>query len=461
MIHRFFRLLRLDGFTPSQKIAISFIFVIFFGAMLLMMPFSNQNGAFFPFLDALFISASAVCVTGLTVVAPADQFTLFGQIVLLMLIQIGGLGLMTLVATFAIGIRKRLSIQNKIAMREMLNQSKMPDFKRFLFGIVKYTFFFEIIGTFLLCIKFIPEFGLSKGFFVSIFTAISAFCNAGFDIIGPDSLLPYVHDVVVNFTVMGLIVAGGLGFIVYFDLRDKLTLFIKRKISFKTCLKRLMLQTKIVLVVTTCLIFIPAILIFMMEAQNMNSIGGFQIDEKIYASLFTSVTLRTAGFATVNSIHLTTATQFLMVICMFIGGSPGGTAGGIKTTTLAVIILCVWCNIRGRDKTTVFHRHISRDIIVRATTVVAINVAVLFTGILLLLAFTNFNFMEIVFEAVSALATVGLSLSITPLLPPIGKIIIIVLMFVGRIGIITFVVSLIRKESREVVDYAEGHVMIG
>ncbi|MDF9824495.1 trk system potassium uptake protein TrkH [Breznakia sp. PF5-3] len=454
------KIIKLDGFSPSQKIAISFVVVIVLGAFALMLPISNVDGKYFSFIDALFMSTSATCVTGLAVVPPAIQFTTFGQVVLLLLIQIGGLGLMSMVASIALSIRKKLSIQNKLAMREMLNQTNMLDFRKFLFGIIRFTFVFEIIGTIILSFAFVPEYGL-KGIYISIFTSISAFCNAGFDIIGSNSLVEYVNNPIVNFTVMILIIAGGLGFIVYFDLRDKFKDFFRGKLSFIRLKQRLMLQTKIVIVISAILIFIPALLIFIIEFNNPATLGNLGVDGKIYASLFSSVTLRTAGFATLDFAGFYPVSQFIMIICMFIGGSPGGTAGGIKTTTLAIILINVICNIRGQEKTSIFHRHISRDLIVRSTTILVINLGVLFLGIFGLLIVCDFDFITIIFEAVSALATVGLTLGITTLLPTIAKIIVVVLMYVGRIGILTFLVSIIRQETKKSVDYAEGNIMIG
>lgn len=456
-----FKILKLSYFTPSQKIAISFGFVIFLGAFLLMLPISNQNGAFFPFIDALFTATSAVCVTGLAISPPAIQFTLFGQIIMLLLIQIGGLGLMTLIATIAVKLRNYLSLQDKITIREMLNQSNMLDFKSFLKRIVKYTLFFEMIGTLFLCIVFIPDYGPAKGLFTALFTAVSAFCNAGFDLIGHENLVPYAESTIVNFTVMGLIIMGGLGFIVYFDIRDKIGALLHRKLRFRLFLSRLMLQTKIVLLLTFLLLLLPALLIFLFEHTNIDTLGSLSFPGKIYASLFNSTTLRTAGFATVNFGLLTQATQFIMMICMFIGGSPGGSAGGIKTTTFAILILCLISALKGNEKIVIFHRNIPKALIQRSIAIFMINIVALFLGILVLLICTPFNFMEICFEATSALATVGLSLGITSHLPTLGKVVIIILMYVGRIGIITFLVSFVRKQNKEVIDYADGSIMIG
>lgn len=447
---------------PARKIALSFLGVILVGAILLSLPISNRDGQSFRFLDALFTATSATCVTGLTVIAPVEQFNHFGQIVMIFLMQIGGIGLMTLVATGVLMLRSRLSLNDKIAMKEVLNQTNVMNFKLFIFGIIKYTLFFEALGCIFLMFVMIPEFGLGEGIFKSVYLAVSAFCNAGFDTIGAQSLSPYASNFIVNFVIMSLIVCGGLGFVVWFEIHDKFLDFLKRKISFRHFHHSLTLHTKLVIIGTIVLIFGPALIFFILEYNNPATLGDLSLWDKIITSLFTSVTLRTAGFFTMPLDATAMGSKFIMVICMFIGGSPGGTAGGIKTTTLMVIVLCVIRSLRGKKRTNVFRRHISRDIIVRSTTILAVNILALFTGVFLLTVFEDFSFMDILFEASSALATVGLTLGITPSLGVAGKLIIIMLMYVGRIGIITFITSIVRETGEsEGIDYAEGHVIVG
>ena len=450
---------------PAQKIAISFLLVILIGSLLLCLPVSNRNGSWLNPLDALFTATSATCVTGLVVRVTAEQFNVFGQIVILGLIQIGGLGLMTLVATFLIMLKNRLSVNNRIAMLEMLNQASISDFKRFLTGIIKYTVFFESLGAILLMFVFIPQFGILEGIWKSFFISISAFCNAGFDIIGSVSLRDYVTNPIVNFTVMGLIICGGLGFAVWFDLRAKTRNKLKEKWKVKRIAHSLQLHTKFVIISTLVMVLFPAFLILMIEFDNPETLGNLNIFEKIMASLFESVTFRTAGFETIYSGATATATKFLGMICMFIGGSPGGTSGGIKTTTLAVVLTCVWCRMKGLTHTDVFGRHISREIIVRATMIIVVNTMVLFTGIFLLSIFEPFEFSSICYEATSALATVGLTTGITTQLSIAGKIIIIILMYVGRIGIMTALMSITpdprQAHYRSQLDLPEGHIIVG
>lgn len=448
--------------TPVQKISISFLGVILVGSILLCLPIANKDGNALAYIDALFTAASATCVTGLTTIVPVDQFNLFGQTILIFLMQIGGIGLMTLVASFVLMLKNRLSLRDKQAMKEVLNETNISNFKWFIGGILKYTFTLELVGMAILCFVFIPEKGVFQGLYTSLFTAVSAFCNAGFDIVGVESLIPYQSNPIVCFVVMGLIVFGGLGFVVWFDLRDKFKQFLTRKVSFRQFHHSLTLHTKLVIIATVALILIPSIIFYITEYNNPETMGNMNFFERAMNALFTSVTLRTAGFATISAGEMYMSSQFLMMICMFIGGSPGGTAGGIKTTTMMVILFCVVRSLRGKKHTNAFRRHISRDIIVRATTIVAINVVVLFTGIFLLLVFEPFPMHAIAFEAVSAMATVGLTVGITMSLSTVGKLIIIALMFVGRVGIMTFVMSLVRKDNTsDKIHYAEGHVIIG
>lgn len=462
MIRKIHNLLHMKKAPPARRIASSFLGVILVGAILLSLPISNKNGEFLNMIDSLFTATSATCVTGLVTHATIEQFNHFGQLVIICLMQIGGIGLMTLVATFMVALRSRLSLNDKRAIKEMLNQTNIFNFKIFLQGILKYTLVLEGLGAILLMFVFIPQFGAMEGIFKSVFIAVSAFCNAGFDNLSTVSLIPYSSNFIVCFVVMTLIILGGLGFVVWFDVHDKINQLINNRMSLHHFLDSLNLHTKIVLITTLGLIIVPAIMIFMMEYNNPETFANMSLSDQILNALFSSVTLRTAGFATVPLENCYISSQLLMIICMFIGGSPGGTAGGVKTTTVAVILICVVRSLRGKRRTNVFNRHISRDIIVRATTIMAINLLVLFTGIFILSITENFDFIQICFESTSALATVGLTLGITPMLSIGGKLVIIMLMYVGRIGIMTFIMSIVREDSgSDAIHYAEGHVMVG
>lgn len=464
MIDFIHSMLNLKKISPAQKIAASFLLVILTGALLLMLPISTKNGDFFSPLDALFISTSATCVTGLSTVTVADTFNLFGQFVILMLIQIGGLGLMTFMAVFVLIIRNRLSMNEKIVMKEMLNQSHVVNMKRFLLDILYYTLFFESCGAVLIAFRMIPRYGLLDGGFKAIFLSISAFCNAGFDTLGSISLQGYVHDPLMCFTIMALIVLGGIGFAVWFDIRDKIKPLLSKKISFAKFKHSLTLHTKVVIVVTLLLIFIPALIILLLEYNNSATMGNFNIFEKMMTATFESIALRTAGFSSINYGGLHPATDLLMMAVMFIGGSPGGTAGGIKTTTLAVIVIYMISVLKGRDQAVMLKRTIRDGIVIRAMGIFFMNLIVLFTGIFLLNIFENQPFLSLAFEAGSAMATVGASLGITAALGVGGKLVIILLMYIGRIGISTLILSLMKPkvvDSSMKISYPNGNIIVG
>lgn len=449
--------------SPAQKIASSFLLVILTGALLLILPISNTDGNFLNPIDALFTATSATCVTGLTVIDVSTRLNYFGQTVMIFLMQIGGLGLMTFMAMFLLIIKNRLSMNEKIAMKEMLNQDKMINMRRFILDILYYTLFFETIGAILLSFRMIPEYGIFEGGFKSIFLTVSAFCNAGFDTLGTISLQGYVHDPLICLTIMSLIVMGGIGFAVWFDVRDKIGPLLKRKISFHKFLHSLTLHTKIVLIVTFTLIVGGGILIILLEYSNPNTMGNFTLPQKIMTGMFESIALRTAGFTSINYAAMNQGTSLIMIFLMFIGGSPGGTAGGIKTTTFAVLIIYMVCMLKGREHTITFKRTVGNTTVIRAMGIFFINLITLLTGIFLLCIFENQDFMKICFEATSALATVGSSLGITGTLGIAGKLIIMSLMYIGRIGISTLILSLTRQKRLESnkVAYPDGNIIVG
>lgn len=459
------RILDFKRLSPAQKIAISFMFVILSGAILLMLPISNRDGQFFSPIDALFTATSATCVTGLSTITIADQYNWFGHLVIVLLIQVGGLGLMTFMAVLLLILKNRLSLNEKIVMREMLNQDKVFDMKKFLLDILRYTLFFEAIGTILLSFRMVEVYGPVNGVLKAAFLSVSAFCNAGFDTLGPISLQDYVHDPLVIFTIMFLIILGGVGFAVWFDVRDKLGMLLKRKINFKKFKHSLTLHTKIVLIVTVFLIFGSGLIIMLVEFDNPGTMGGFTIPEKMMSATFESVALRTAGFTSVNYANLRTGTQLIMMVTMFIGGSPGGTAGGIKTTTFAILVLYMFAMLKGRENTIVMRRNLGRTIVIRSMGIFFINLVTLFTGIFLLCLTEDAPLNALCFEATSALATVGSSLGITASLSFLGKVIIISLMYIGRIGISTLIISLVKpphsNDAKDKVNYPDGTIIVG
>ncbi|MBM7615928.1 TrkH family potassium uptake protein [Alkaliphilus hydrothermalis] len=438
---------------PTQVLVMGFASVILIGAMLLNLPIASVDGRSVGFLDALFTSTSAVCVTGLVVVDTGTYWTAFGKTVILILIQIGGLGFMTMATLFAMVLGKKISLKERLIIQEALNQSTLEGLVRFTRYILLYTFLIEGIGALFLSFRFVPEYGLAKGVAYSIFHSISAFCNAGFDLIGYGrSLTPYVSDPIINIPIYLLIILGGLGFSVMVDV-------INQK-SFR----RLNLHSKMVLLLTAILIGVPFVLFLVLEWGNPGTLGDLGFGGKLLGALFQAITPRTAGFNTIDTGALTNASKLLTVVLMFIGGSPASTAGGIKTVTFGVIIFTVISMIRGREDTELYGRRISRSIVDRALTigVVAIALAV-FTTMLLAITEAGLDFMDILFEAVSALGTVGLTLGITNRLSPLGRVIIIFAMFVGRVGPLTIAFALARRQRKNkgTVRYPEDKVIVG
>lgn len=464
-----------QNWSPVQKIAASFLLVIFVGAFLLTLPISNQDGQWLNFIDALFTSTSATCVTGLVTRVTAEQFTVFGKFIIIFLMQIGGLGLMTFMAVIIVSTKNRLSMNDKIVMREMLNQDTLFNMNNYVRNVLKYTFYIELIGFALLSLVFVPELGLLNGLFNALFTSISAFCNAGFDILGANSLTQYATHPLVNFTVMGLIISGGLGFAVWFDLRQRIktidideyskeSIFKRVREQWKDYWRGLHLHTKMVVKATIFLILTGAVTILLLEWGNPNTLGPYHLFDKSLIALFQSVTLRTAGFATINIGAVHDTTKFIMCIFMFIGGSPGGTAGGIKTTTVFLLLLFVYSQLRNRENIATSKRTISKDVLLRAVLIVMMSFMVLIIGITILTITEQIPFIDLVFEATSAIATVGLTTGVTPYLSNVGKIVIILLMYLGRIGVITMVLSVVRNRldsSKSKVIYPSENVIVG
>ena len=470
---KFLETFTFGNLKPVQQIVLTFAGVILTGGFLLWLPISNQAGApVYPFLDHLFMSTSAVCVTGLTVLVPATQYTLFGLIVMIFLMQIGGLGLMTMIAAFVIYLGNKMTLSDRLSILESTNRPGFVDFKKFLLNIIKYTFVFESIGWAIMCIQLIPEYGLWTGMFKSLFTAVSAFCNAGLDVFGPVNMVPYVGNWIMSGTVAALIVMGGLGFGVWFDLSQASKSLLRKNQSFKRIIQHLKVHSKMAIVMTLTLIFSGMALIFVIEYTNPSTLAPLPLDTKILASLFQSVTLRTAGFSTLDIGLLRPATQMIMIIYMFIGGSPGGTAGGIKTTTFAILILMIVAELRSQKNIIVFRRTIERETFRKAFIIFFMLLSTLFIGILLLTLIepTNggvngrFSWLALCFEATSAIATVGLSMGVTPFLSAAGKMILIALMYLGRIGPLTLLLS-IGNHTKHIkandMTYPSANILVG
>lgn len=454
----------------TKILLISLVSVIIIGALLLRLPICNKQPI--QMIDSLFVATSAVCVTGLTTIVPIEQFTVIGQMVLLLLIQIGGIGFMTLIAIVLIAIGKKINLSDKLIIKESLNQDSFKGLVKLIKRVCLYTFIIETIGAIILAIRFIPDFGLRRGIWFSIFHSISAFCNAGFDLLGNNNLTLYGNDWLVCGVIMLLIIIGGLGFTVWDDVIEA--------IKNKKRIKQLTVHTKLVLTMTAILLILGAFLTFMFEKDNLQTMGNDVLGTKLLKSAFQSTTLRTAGFFTVPQNELTSVSKFMGMCFMFVGGSPASTAGGIKTVTLGVIILLIINYIRGKQDTNIFNTRISQGGINRAIIVFTISIFIIIMAISLLLitedmeiennltedlaTYFNLTFIDIAFEVISAFATVGLTLGVTTKLTLVGKLIIIALMIIGRLGPITISIALFKKhkEAKQTkAQYPKGNILIG
>lgn len=440
---------------PTQIIALGFFLLILTGAILLSLPISSASGKFTPFLNSLFTATSATCITGLVVYDTATHWSLFGKTVILMMIQIGGLGFMTIATLFSFMMRRKITLRERLIMVEALNQNQIQGIVGMTQRILTVTFSVELIGAVVLATRFVPDYGF-YGVYMAIFTAISAFCNAGFDLLGtPEhqfpSLTAYVHDPVVNLTIMGLIIIGGLGFLVWANLHHT------RKLS------DMQLHTKLVLVITGVLILLGAVAFFISEYRNPKTMGDFSIPEKILASFFQSVTPRTAGFNTIDQGGMTEISKFITVLLMFIGGSPGSTAGGIKTVTFGVVLLAVISVIRGKRDTNIFQKRISTTLIMRSMAIIVLSMFYVLVTFLVVVSVEQKPIIDCLLEVVSAFGTVGLSANLTPSLHDVSKVALSLLMFTGRVGGITLAMamSLRSREDHSKIRYPEAKVMVG
>lgn len=444
--------------STTQIILLSFLITILLGSFLLALPISSSSGQAVPYVDALFTATTATCVTGLVTVPTASTWSIFGQAVILALIQIGGLGVITILSALMILLHKRMSIGDRLLLQDAFNLNSLSGIVRFVKKVIFGTFLVEGIGALLYMTVFIPEFGV-KGIWVSVFTSISAFCNAGIDIIGESSLCNYVINPLINVTTSLLIILGGIGYIVWWDV-----VRVAKKATMKKhgIFKNLTLHSKITIVTTLILIFGGGVLIFLFEYDNPLTIGNMTLFDKIQVSLFQSVTTRTAGFATVQQQDLTNASSILCLLLMFIGGSPVGTAGGIKTVTLAVLVISAMATIQNKNEVTIFDRNISRQAINKAVAVTAMSFAIMFAATLLLSAVTSADALDILFETVSATATVGLTRDLTPYLNTAGKAVIISTMYLGRVGPISLALALNSdKKNQNIIKNPTEDISVG
>lgn len=437
----------------------SFLLAILVGSALLSLPISAADGRSVPYLDALFTATTATCVTGLVTLPTYAAWSTFGQVVILVLIQVGGLGIITAMAGFSLLLHRKMGVGDRILLQDSFNLTSLSGISQFLRRVLLGTFAVEGVGALLCMTVFVPRFG-ARGIWISVFHSISAFCNAGIDIIGPDSLCEFALHPVINAVTCALILLGGLGFIVWWDVLRVMRELGKRRFR---CFRSLTLHSKIVLSATAILIFGGALLFLLFEWSNPQTMAGKTIWEKLELSIFQSVTTRTAGFATLPQRALTDSSSFLSLILMFIGGSPVGTAGGVKTVTLAVLAAAALSSIRGRNETVLFGRTVSRATVGRAIGVVGMSFGIMLLSTLLLSFVTSYaSAMDILYETVSATATVGLSRDLTPALSSAGKLIVTATMYLGRVGPISLAIAFgLRRESKNLIVNPTEEVSVG
>ncbi len=446
------------GLKPINVLPLGFIVVILTGTLLLMLPFARKSGPSLSFIDALFTATSATCVTGLVVVDTGTFFSTFGQVVILLLIQLGGLGLMTMSMILFTFTGRKISLHDRMSMAEGLGESRLQGVVRLARGALLVTGIFELTGAVLLSFRFIPQYGPVKGLWFSVFHSVSAFCNAGFDLIGGyRSFTGYSHDPYMMFVLMALIIGGGLGFAVILNMRHTRDL------------RRLRLHSKLVLSGTVLLIVLGTLAFFWIEYDNPNTIGNMSLFDKILNSMFQSVTLRTAGFNTIDQLTLHDASKGVGIMLMLVGGGPAGTAGGLKITTVLTLLLAARAYIRGQFETEAFGRTIPLEQVRRALTLTLLGVLFLFS-MATMLSFSeqdmpagSLGLLNQLYESTSAFCTVGVSTGVTLATTHVTRVILILLMYAGRVGLLTVAMSLVESTSKKepVLHYPQEDILIG
>ena len=447
-----------NALSTTQFILLSFLLTILVGSVLLALPISSATGEAVPYLDALFTATTSTCVTGLVTLPTVSAWSPFGQIVILLLIQIGGLGIITIMSGLMLLLNRKMGIGDRLLIQDAFNLNTMSGLAKFVKNVLFGTLIIEGIGALLYMPVFVPEFG-ARGIWISVFNSVSAFCNAGIDIVAENSLCNYATDPLVNAVTSALIILGGLGYIVWWDV---LRVVKNRSKKNRKLFRHLTLHSKIAITVTAVLIVVGAVLIFIFEYANPLTIGELSLFDKIQVSFFQSVTTRTAGFATVPQENLTNASAAVSVVLMLIGGSPVGTAGGMKTVTIAVLICSAVATVRNKNRAALFGRRISEESVKKAVAVAVTFLTICAASTILLMATSNASAIDAVYETVSATATVGLSRDLTSTLTAAGKWIIIVTMYFGRVGPISLAVALGSKnESQNVISEPTEDISIG
>ena len=443
---------KIKRFSQTRFIVLGFIIIILIGTLLLMTPLASKDNSMTSFMDCIFTAVSTTCVTGLAAVDTYSHWSFFGQVIILCLIQIGGLGFITIGVFFSVLLRRRIGLKTRGMMQESVNTLQIGGVVQLTKKIIKGTFIIEGIAALILGIRFSFDFGFVKGMWYGIFHSISAFCNAGFDLMGIyepyTSLVPYVYDPIVNIVIMLLITIGGIGFIVWDDVSVN-------KFKFK----KYSLHTKVVLLTSAILTFGGAILFFVTEYNN--TMKDMNLYQRIITSLFSSVTARTAGFNTIDTAALSDSSKILTMALMFIGGSPGSTAGGIKTTTLFVLLVSVWGNMTNNGNVSVFKRRFENEALHKSGIVAVLNMVLAVVAAFVILTITNLPISDVLFEVFSAIGTVGMTTGITRSLNIGSRVIIMILMFCGRVGSLSFALSFLKKKNKAPLYDPQEKISIG
>lgn len=434
-----------------QILAIGFAVIALVGGIILSLPISSVDGKPTNLLDSLFTSTSAVCVTGLIAVDTGTHWNMFGKTIIMLLIEIGGLGFMSFTTLIAIFLGKKITLRERLVIQEAMNTFNIEGLVRMVKYVVGFTISVQAIGAALMAIQFIPSYGLGKGIYYSIFHSISAFCNAGFDLFGNfTSLTGYANNPMILLIISALIIIGGLGFTVWLELYN-----------YKD-VKKLSVHSKMAILITAILLVGGSILMLLLENSNPETLGNMSFVDKITNAFFAAVTPRTAGFNSISTDGMTTAGKFLTIILMFIGGSPGSTAGGLKTVTFGLTILTVICVVKGREDTEIFGRRFSKELVYKAFAIIIIAIGIIITVTMVLsITESNEKFIDLLYEATSAFGTAGITTGVTQRLSTIGKIIIMLTMYCGRVGPLTVALALSNKKKKRGYKYPEGKILIG
>ncbi len=452
---------RKRSLQPAQIILLGFLGLILLGSLLLTLPAAHVPGETTRYVDALFTATTSVCVTGLTVVSTAGHWSLFGQIVILILIQLGGLGVVTSMMVVLATFHRKIGLKNRILIQTAYGWNSMYGVGRMVVRIVIATLIVELAGM----ICYLPVLTSSHGahgIWESLFLSVSAFCNAGMDITGDSSLLPYAQNAWMNGVTAALIIIGGLGFLVWWEIGRLIRERRREKCTAGQIVSRMTLHAKIVLSTTIFLLLAGMILVLLLEYDNPGTLGQFGWPGKVLAAFFQSVTTRTAGFYTISQSAMRDSTSLVCMLFMFIGGSPGGTAGGVKTVTVAMVFFAVLAAVRGRKETRAFRRSISGENVRKGLAIIMLSLSIWAVLTILFLRFEDGSFIHMSYETMSAIGTVGLSKDITPTLHTAGKIIIILMMYLGRVGPITMAAAFLsRPDGSDTIHLPEENIMLG